>query len=696
MKTCINAGPLSWAPRPGALYAKAVMAVLLGICTLSGFLARRVCAADLTIGNGHIKWNGITRNGKIESRFAENAVTGAKLVLKGTCFWLKLGDGKTISSRNFTLIRPAVKAALPVDAASPRAADHLPGRQIICRLIDKSAGLGADWSVRARQGCNYLRLQLVLRPLAAPVQIDSITLLNQHMQGARQIGSVAGSPVATPHFFLGYEDPMARNSVQTGFKVICRLDRNAPLVRGSTLTASCVVGVYTHGQLRRDFLSYIENARARPYRPFLLYVSWYDVSFGPKYGQNACIKSIDAIGRQLVKRRGVRINSFLFDDGWDKRSSMWKFNSGFPHGFTPLARAAKKFHAHIGVWLSPFGGYGAARTRRLAYAKAHGYEIDGAGLSLSGSKYYHRFADVCLQMIRRYGVNAFKFDGLAAGQRTAAAGLTLDGDAMLRLIATLRRAEPGVYINQTTGTWPSPFWLLDVDSTWRGGYDHNFIGAGSWCQKWINYRDASTWADVVQRGPLYPLNSLMLHGIIYAAHTGRLHAMSDRGFADQVWSYFGSGTQLQELYITPSLLDRNNWNVLARAAKWSRRNRHVLVDTHWIGGDPAKGQVYGWAAWNNRRAILTLRNPTAVVKEYTLHLGRVLQLPAGAAHRYLFVSPQTGGKQGPAVSIAAGTPFKIVLAPFQVKVLDGNAMGSKAIRGPAANKGQKKGVNTGH
>ncbi|MGC8553804.1 MAG: enterotoxin, partial [Phycisphaerae bacterium] len=289
--------------------------------------------------------------------------------------------------------------------------------------------------------------------------------------------------------------------------------------------------------------------------------------FTRPYSQGPCLKSINAIGRQLAQKRGVKINSFLFDDGWDNRNSIWRFNSGFPHGFAPLAQVAAKYGAHIGVWLSPFGGYGSARDQRIAYAKAHGYEVDSGGLSISGPKYYHRFAAVCMHMIHRYGVNVFKFDGLAAGARAASAGQTLDGDAMLRLIRTLRLAEPRVYINQTTGTWPSPFWLLNVDSTWRGGGDHAFIGAGSWCQKWINYRDAEVYANVVKRAPLYPLNSLMVHGIIYARLTRRLHSMSDRGFADQVWSYFGSGTQLQELYITPSLLDKNNWNVLAIAAK---------------------------------------------------------------------------------------------------------------------------------
>jgi len=211
---------------------------------------------------------------------------------------------------------------------------------------------------------------------------------------------------------------------------------------------------------------------------------------------------------KLVQARGVRMDSFLFDDGWDDNKTLWKFHAGFPNGFTPLKAAAAKYHAGIGVWLSPFGGYDEAKKQRLKYASQFGYETNASGFSIAGPKYYQRFHDICLEMVQQYGVNQFKFDGLAAGAKANESGLTRDGDAMLRLVEDLRAAKPDIYINQTTGTWPSPFWLLYVDSTWRGGADHDFQGKGSWCQQWMTYRDTQTYENVVKVAPLYPLNSL--------------------------------------------------------------------------------------------------------------------------------------------------------------------------------------------
>ena len=241
---------------------------------------------------------------------------------------------------------------------------------------------------------------------------------------------------------------------------------------------------------------------------------------------------------------------------------------------------------------------------------------------------------------------------------------------MMRLIADLRDSRPDVFINQTTGTWPSPFWLLYVDSTWRGGDDHNFQGKGSWCQQWMTYRDAQTYHNVVQRAPLYPLNSLMLHGIIYATNAIHLNRMSDEDFAGQVREFFGTGTQLQEMYITPGLLDQQNWDDLAEAANWARANADVLVDTHWIGGDPAKGEIYGWASWSPRKAILVLRNPDGNPATFTANVEALFQLPRHARTIYFMHSPWKEDRQQPPVELQAGRPHTFTLQPFEVRVLE--------------------------
>ena len=74
----------------------------------------------------------------------------------------------------------------------------------------------------------------------------------------------------------------------------------------------------------------------------------------------------------------------------------------------------------------------------------------------------------------------------------------------------------------------------------------------------------------MRKGPLFPLNSLMLHGVIYARHANHLDSDPQDDFRSDVRAYFGTGTQLQELYITPALLTPSNWDALAEAARWAR------------------------------------------------------------------------------------------------------------------------------
>jgi hypothetical protein len=123
--------------------------------------------------------------------------------------------------------------------------------------------------------------------------------------------------------------------------------------------------------------------------------------------------------------------------------------------------------------MSPWGGYGKPHDDRVAYGKQQGFETNDRGFALSGPVYYQRFRDTCLDMIRRFGVNQFKFDGTGNAASTApGSAFDSDFDAAIHLIGELRAEKPDLYVNLTTGTYPSPFWLRWADSIWRGGEDH--------------------------------------------------------------------------------------------------------------------------------------------------------------------------------------------------------------------------------
>jgi hypothetical protein len=453
-------------------------------------------------------------------------------------------------------------------------------------------------------------------------------------------------------------------------KVKLWIERTLPLAKGQSVTYSAVIGVAHAGQMRRDFAKYIERERAHPYRPFLHYNSWYDIGYFTPYTEAEALDRIHAFGRELVEKRHVKMDSFLFDDGWDDYSGSWNFSKAFPHGFVPLCKAAEKYGAAPGVWLSPWGGYGKPRRERVANGRKAGYGIVDNGLALSAPKYWKRFHEVVMTLLNDDCINQFKFDG-TGNVDSVYPGSEFDSDfaAAIQLIDDIRADKPDTFINLTTGTWASPFWLKYADSIWRDGYDHNFTGVGSYREQWITYRDEQTYRNIVEKGPLFPINSLMLHGIIYAQHAVHLDTDPGHDFANEVHSYFATGTDLQEMYITPSLLTKQDWDTLAQAATWSRANAGVLRDTHWIGGDPGRLDVYGWAAWSPSKSFITLRNPDDKPQLAILDVDRQLQLPEGAARSFEVSDVwHTGGGDVPK-TLDADHAATITLQPFEVLTL---------------------------
>ncbi len=144
----------------------------------------------------------------------------------------------------------------------------------------------------------------------------------------------------------------------------------------------------------------------------------------------------------------------------------------------------------------------------------------------------------------------------------------------------------------------------------------------------------------------------------------------DPDLVDEVHTFFGGGTQLQELYITPSLLTSKDWDTLAEAARWSRANAAVLKDTHWIGGDPGKLEVYGWASWNVQKGIVVLRNPSDHAQEFSLDVGKAFELPRNAPQSYKAHSPWVADESLAPINLRAGHPHRFMLEPLQVITLE--------------------------
>ena len=447
--------------------------------------------------------------------------------------------------------------------------------------------------------------------------------------------------------------------------------REDVLESGKSISEWSVIGVAPEGQKRRSFLYYLERERARPYKQFLHYNCWWDITDdgASSFTSEQLIERMHAWNEKFIEPYDIKLNSFVFDDGWDNLDSVWHFDPvKFPNGFEPQAELCKKYNSGIGVWMSPFGGYLENKHRRVESAYREGLETNDKGLSLAGKNYYNRFLERSLDMLNNYKVNYFKYDGFGGSNPK----YLPDMEAGTRLIKTLRQNNPDVFVNITVGSWPSPFWLQYADCTWRGSGDLHQAGQGTRTQKFITYRDGTLYNNIVKRAPYYPLNSIMTVGIAYAnlGHPKIFINDDIEDFKDMVWSFFGAGSSLQELYISHDRMKPDFWPILAEAAKWAKENENVLIDTHWIGGSPINLEVYGFASWVLGKGIITLRNPRNNRIEYSLNLSRELELPDEQKQYYSLKSLIGEDSSQKEISVESISEFTITLEAFETKVFE--------------------------
>ncbi|HNU50890.1 MAG TPA: alpha-galactosidase [Verrucomicrobiota bacterium] len=600
-------------------------------------------------------------NGVVHPAVFVNKFTGQTWVQDNSeVFRLGRNSAGTVAASACALLSGLQVRVSPPDPGSSRLGDRFPGQEVAASFQDPASGIQVDWRVVLRDGASYIRQCLTLHSANAGDHIDTLELLDW-ATGAMpsQVGTVTGSPVVAAQVFFGGETPFAEPTLAVN-RVRFGLSATLPLGAGVDYDFSAVAGVFPSGQRRRGFLYYLERERAMPYQPLLHYNSWLQTF--QNVNEAVMLNSIRICELEMRQRRGVGLASYVMDDGWDSPYlGFWAVDTNkFPHTFDLLRDTVVANGTHLGIWISPLGGY-RWQAQRIQAAIDEG--LITTQLDLSIPAYYKWWTNRCATFLLNHAMNYFKWDN--AGE-----GITPHFMALLRSAKVLREYSPGLFINVTVGTWPSPFWLNHVDSTWRGGWDTRFQGPGDRREQWITYRDAATWLNVVQAAPLYPLNSLMLHGFIHAdLGDGALIAQAEADLRHQARTFFGSGLNLQELYLTPSILNSNQWNQLAEAATWARTNAGVLVDTHWVGGDPNQTNVYGWAAWTPQHGLLVLRNPSDQTNSISLDIGTAFELPIDAPVHYTLSAAY--GDQRPTLGpMRAGRPIDLMLQPFEVLVFD--------------------------
>ncbi len=393
-------------------------------------------------------------------------------------------------------------------------------------------------------------------------------------------------------------------------------------------TKRAVWGVDVEGNLSDSFESYLNCVRLKP-RSFLQYNAWYDLR-GTELAAETLIKRFEEFRKAFLVPYRLRFDAFAPDDGWQNPKSIWDVNRKIlPQGYKPLADALAKHGSRVGLWM-PLNG----TNLDVGWGAKQGYEKSSHGnyYCLASARYGSAVRKATEVRIRDANLSYYKHDFnwfrcSAKGHLhlpTPRHGFEANVDALLDLLTYERNLQPDIFLNVTSGVWLSPWWLTHADTIWMAagdfGYDKHYPQRPP--REWaMSYRDQHLYQRLRVERVQVPVSALMTHGIIHARRN-RLGGPYEtlREWSDYVVMYFGRGVMLKELYLTPSLLNADWWEVLGRATQWANHNAKTMIHTRMVGAAPRSGDVYGYVHWSDRKGIAVLRNPAPADQTFDLTL----------------------------------------------------------------------------
>lgn len=226
---------------------------------------------------------------------------------------------------------------------------------------------------------------------------------------------------------------------------------------------------------------------------FIMSNTWGDMSSDGKIGEAFLLE-------ELKRAREIGINLYQIDDGWENGvtcnsvnaqkedsgavwgQSYYKSNPRFwtindtrlPNGLEPIVKYANDNGIHLGLWFSPD--------------------------SENEFENWERDAGLLLELHQKYGISAFKMDGIKLGNKAAEENL---GKLMSKVIT---ESKGKVFFN------------MDTTAETRGGYfgrvqygslfvENRFTGAFG---KWPNYYPHCTLRNLWMLSKYYPSNRLQM------------------------------------------------------------------------------------------------------------------------------------------------------------------------------------------
>lgn len=556
---------------------------------------------------------------------------------------------------------------------------------------------GVDWQVNMvlamQKGKHYMRKYLEIsvpesqRSLARLDYIDFESMklpadyaVWTHPEMESGVGGVSGyyislgQPVYVQAMFFGLEFPAAESEISAdrvtriryySGKNFEQLADEGRLKDGVLSTWKEVIGATRSTELdviQTDFFSYIDDISV-PVKLRMQYNSWYD--FMMNIDETNILDSFREIERGLTQN-GVRpLDSYVVDDGWnaygpwekENEAKFWSFNSKFPHELEAPSNLAHQLSSDFGLWLGPRGGYG-YNSRFAKFLEENGngkWNQNSNDVCTNHKVYLQKLQAFFLDCQKKFDINYWKLDGFMvrppqpdslgnyiSGGKQGMYYVTEHWERWIDILSAMRdergAKKDDLWINLTCYVNPSPWFLQWANSVWmQNSTDIGRLDVGRKAQldQLLSYRDDRYFDFVKTRAFQFPLSHLYNHDPIYGKTAKLAGKMDDDEFRTYLLMMATRGTAFWELYYSYDMMNEGRkWEINAEVLRWICDNYGILKNAKLIGTTPAKGTPYGFSSWEGNEGIISVRNPSGQVQDFTITLDRTIGMPEGLEGLY--------------------------------------------------------------
>ncbi len=462
-----------------------------------------------------------------------------------------------------------------------------------------------------------------------------------------------GQPFYIDSLFFGCEFPATENRIihATG-QIKYYIGKS---VGENYLCPTTVIGGgsgNTLAEVQKAFFEYIEAISVKTSLRFQ-YNSWFDKRHDIN-NQNLT-EAFRAISSEM-KKRNINLDCYTIDDGWNNyKKGFWNIDEKkFPNGLGEISTLCDELGGTFGMWLGPRGGYGteAKFAKKIQRAKNGFVNNNAKDICVNSTKYVDAVNDFLCDTVSKNNIEYLKLDGFCikactddshdhvVGGENDMYFVTELWQKWIEVFKNLRKTRKSqgkdLFINMTCYTNVSAWWLQWVNSLWlQDTADIEFSKNEenqSAMDATVTYRDSRYFACLCKRQNQFPTKNLFNHDPIYANHANEKDkTFTDEEFEKYIYWCACRGAALNELYISPNMMNGAKWQSLADAISFQKANFEILKNATFLGGNPVENNIYGFVSWSNDEGIIAMRNPTSEETALTLTINKLMGTPENLA-----------------------------------------------------------------